>query len=346
VAAPPALEADYRAEVRAWMPEHPFVGATPREFASPVFEDYVHARTLREGAESAKAAIGAKTADASYRPTEMLVRLFAELVDGASVSGDDFTVLYESVLAAEDAGQMVSLSLVAVDTQGQHLGFIRIGDRPLLTLEIAAQDAPLRFVTRLSRSHVLTDNDVHLGAYGRLFEVGPDVVVMASTVSILGESIGVRAPQKPVLIAAKRLVGVDHTLRFAYGGDQFSVTTDEPVRYPFADKVVSVTIQGGPLSSGEAEVARALFRLAGMFKTEGYEGLGSYAEPIDRVAARNEIFQRVLAKALDKGIIDQDGGIYKFHPEHLSLDYSAVQAQALSSDARVFVREVIRSRPA
>jgi hypothetical protein len=78
-----------------------------------------------------------------------------------------------------------------------------------------------------------------------------------------------------------------------------------------------------------------------MFKTEGYEGLGSYAEPIDRMASRSDAVRQVLETAIEKRVITKEGAIYKFHPGELGLDFAAVQMHKLSERAREFIADTV-----
>jgi hypothetical protein len=91
---------------------------------------------------------------------------------------------------------------------------------------------------------------------------------------------------------------------------------------------------------GEKDATQALFRVASYFKSEGYAGLGSYAEPIDRLAARNESAQAVLEVGQEQGIITKDGSIYHFHPDVIGLDFRAVQLHTLPPEAAPFIQEV------
>ena len=79
ISVPPELEADYRAQVREWLADHPLVGRSAKEFASPVFADYLYAAALVDGDEQEASAVRARVADASYRPTEMLARFVFSL---------------------------------------------------------------------------------------------------------------------------------------------------------------------------------------------------------------------------------------------------------------------------
>jgi hypothetical protein len=348
VFAPAALHHEYQAEVRGWMPEHPFVGPSTREFASPVFSEYVYARALREGTAEARAAVRARVADASYRPTEMLARFFFELGEDGVLTPDDLAVLYESVIAADDVGHRVSLDVVALEEEGRHLAFFEIGDDDPVRLEVQAGEEPLQFFTRLSRARIVSDGRIQLGSHGRLVELGPGVIIFAPAVDVLAESIGVRSDADPVgiLINTGRLTGVDHAVRFVYGEDRFGVQAAEPLRHPFAARAVRMRLERkGPLLPAERSVANGLFRLAAMFKTEGYEGLGSYAEPIDRIAAHNESFRRVLEAATEREIVIKTGRLYRFFPEKLGLDFAAVQTHDLSDDALAFVRYVAGTEP-
>lgn len=342
---PPALEGAYRARVRTWMPEHPFVGASQQEFASAVFGDYVRARILHAGTASARAAIRSRAADASYRPTEMLARFFFRLPDRAPIAPEDLAVLYESLLAAEEAGQPVQLMVIAQRANARHVGQIGIGDHDSISFEVAGDAGPLRFFTRLGTASIVSDGSVHLGAHGRSLELGPNTVVVAPVVEVLAESILVKTSDEGRLgtfIRCTKLTAADHVLRFVRGEQYFGVQADYPLQYPFADKKITLTFDETklPLSPNQQDLARALFQLASMFRTEGYAGLGAYTEGVNRIAARNGAFGAVLAAAKHSGLITQEGNIYKFHPEQVSLNYRAVQTHDLSLEAYEFVRTI------
>jgi hypothetical protein len=345
VCAPGTLEAPYRSEVHAWMPEHPFLGASEREFATAVFQDFAYATVLLRGDDESRRAVRARAAQASYRPTEMLARFFFDLAgEAAAVEAEDLTVIYESLLAAEDAGKPVALNLVNVEGEIEHLCFITIGSQERVALEILVGDAPLWFATKLANATIFTDTPLVLGTAGRLLELGPNVLIAAPSIDIASESLFVEngSGAMAVMLITGKLTSSDPKLRFIYGGQHFHVQADEPPRYPFADKRVSIRFELRRVSPTEQQVARALFRVAGMFKTEGYEGLGSYVESVDRLAGRNTAAAQVLDVALEKGIIVKEGGIYKFRPELLNMNYSAVQGHDLSETAVEFVKEAAR----
>lgn len=126
-AVPDELEGMYREEVRGWMGEHPFVGASPQEFASPVFEDFVYAKALIAGSNEEQAAVRSRVAAVSYRPTEMLARFAFGLSDDALViDAADLGVLYESLLTGAEAGR--SSGLAITDEEGELLAEIALGD--------------------------------------------------------------------------------------------------------------------------------------------------------------------------------------------------------------------------
>jgi hypothetical protein len=105
----------------------------------------------------------------------------------------------------------------------------------------------------------------------------------------------------------------------------------------------------GPLSNvpaffgaEEKQAAEALFRLANYFKSEGYSGLGSHTEPVDRLAARNSMVAAVLAEAMSSGLITRAGNIYSLSPGVIGLDFRSVQLHMLSREGEDFVKAVVR----
>ena len=79
----------------------------------------------------------------------------------------------------------------------------------------------------------------------------------------------------------------------------------------------------------------------GFFKSEGYEGLGAYAEPLDRRAGQNERFAQMLAFARDRKLITKQGRIYQLHPELIGLDYLKLRAQIVPRDAHAFLQDFV-----
>jgi hypothetical protein len=334
------LEAEYRADVRAWLPEHAFVGPEPGSFASPIFEDFLYARVLNGPDEERRSAVRVRAADVSYRPTELLARFVFELAS-EPLSAEDLPVIYESLVASEESGRRIQLSLTE-EEEGEIRASVTFGDEHI-ALDLVAVGEPLGFITKLSRATVgVSSSPVHLGVGGRLFEIGPDVVVIAPTVEVHAASILVDKGDRNwgAAIITGSLTASDPSVKFVYGGDGFIVRADRDVRYPFTDKSyrVSFTVPGWQ-APGEKDATQALFRLASYFKSEGYAGLGSYAEPIDRLAARNESAQAVLELAQVRGIITKDGNLYHFHPDVIGLDFRAVQLHTLPPEAGPFIQE-------
>lgn len=174
--------------------------------------------------------------------------------------------------------------------------------------------------------------------------MGPDVFMRAPEIEIAAESLlvhGGSAGVGDVVLIAARITASDPALRIPRGGEHVRVRADEPLRFPLADKAIDHETPGPALTPEEQEAAHLLFRLLGFFKSEGYEGLGSYAEPIDRRASRNRRLGAMLAFAREKGLVTKDGKIYKLHPEAVGLDYLKVRAQVVSDEAVAFLREFV-----
>ena len=343
--APSEIHDEYRAEAQSWLPEHAFTGPNPRLFSSPVFEDFTYASVLVHGDERVRAAMRARTANARYRPTEMLARFAIALAD-APLLAEDMPVLYESLLAADGAGRDMALSIVETD-DGELSATVLFG-RELLSFALVAAGEPLRFITRLGRAAIaVRTSAIYLGVSGRLFEVGPDTFIIAPSVEVSAETLFVVAPKGApadsleVVIIAGALTASDPTLRFVHGKEHFAAQTPRGALYPFADRTLKSTRFPARLTEEDRQAATAFFRLAGHFKTEGYGGgLGSHADPIERMANRSPLIRAVLDVGQEKAIVVRDGAFYRLYPSMLGLDYRAVRAQELTPEAAEFAQAV------
>jgi len=338
VPVPRELEDDYRSEVRSWLTNHVLAGASRGSFASPVFEEFVYAQILADGTPAEAAVVRAQLAGASYRPTEMLARFVFALSEGPpTVPSADLTAIYESLSAGEEAGRAAELELT--DDDGLRAGIVIRGER--IDFELTSSDELLVFTRRLGRASIMLErHGVRLGASGRPFEIGPDVSIRATVIEVAAESLLVRGgghPSADVVLAAQAVDATDPAFRRLVDADQrLKVRAVQPPRYPFADKQIAPGPEG-PLGPDEERAANAMFRLMAFFKSEGYGGLGSYAEPIDRKAARDETFGQILSFAQTRGLVTGEGRLYKLHPETIDLDYLSVQAQVLSEEAKTFI---------
>lgn len=345
----PELRDQYGARVQSWLPEHPFVGASPQEFSSPVFEDYVYASVLVAGDERARSAVRTRAANATYRPTELLARFAIGMTGDAPLVAEDLPVVYESILAGAKPGRDPLLSLIE-ETDGSMRATISVRGEQL-RFELLAAGEPLQFITRLGPSGIVTrTSTIQLGVGGRLFEMGPETFVVAPRVEVLAGALFVESsggsddddvPQ--VLIFTGALAHSDPTVRFVHGKERFLVSSESELHHPFADRTMGELRFPAAVSPVVREIARAFLRLAGHFKTQGYDGgLGTFADPIDRMASRNPQLSAILKVADDQGVIVKEGAFYRLDPSALSLSYLAVRQQKLTPELIEFARTVER----
>jgi hypothetical protein len=340
------LEVEYRAAVTDFLAQHPFVGASLREFASPAFEDYVYAAILIGDDQGASDAVRARVADAEYRPTEMLGRFAVALANGPLLA-EILPAIYESFVAA---GQIGALQLIEEDDGEMHAHIQLPGES--LAFDLIAGGEPLQFVTTLRAATVFSRNsEVHLGVGGRLFVIGPETVIVAPKIVVHAESLFADDRDSGLfsaLVIGGSLTASDPSLRFvANSGAGFRARTDEVLRYPFAGKALGEMRVPAVWDDASRNAAAAFFRMATFFKREGYEGgLGSYAEPIDRLASRHPATAAVLAVAIEQGVIVSDGNLYRFSPEVVALDYTAVRDQRVTNEAAaLFAAAAEKMRP-
>ncbi|HEX2052004.1 MAG TPA: hypothetical protein VHJ34_15410 [Actinomycetota bacterium] len=345
VTVPREIEAEYRAQVREWLAEHPFVGGRRGEFASPVFEDFVYAEALTEGQLDERAAVRRRVADASYRPTEMLARfIFTRAAGHGEADAEDLPALYESLTAGEEQpGRLAELDLT---DEGGLQAAVRLGSERF-ELPLNTGGAPIVFIRHLGRASVqLQDHSVKLGVSGRTFEIGPDVAIRAANIDIAAESLVVRRGTEEaanVVLSANTIFASDPVFRVVHGSEGLRLRAAQSLRYPLVQFAIEDEETIPALGADELEAAQVLFRLLGFFKSEGYGGLGSYAEPIDRRAGQHARFARLLSFAQERGLVTREGAIYKLHPDVVGLDYLKVKAQIVSNDAARFLHDFVRA---
>lgn len=290
---PPELRDEYQSQVGLWLPNHVLTGASLGRFASPVFEELAYAQALVDGELVEQAAVRARVTGASYQPTELLARFLFALADGApALQPADLSAVYESLSAGEDAGRPAELEVT--DDEGLRAAVTVRNER--LEFAFSTDDDPLVLTRRLGRASIrLESHGIRLGASGRSFEIGPDVSVRATVVEIAAESMLVRGAadaSTDVVLAGEAVKAAEPTFRIVRGGDRLKVRSKQPLRHPLAERSIPVDDDQGALSPEEERAATALFRLMAHFKSEGYGGLGSYSEPIDRKASRDETRRR------------------------------------------------------
>jgi hypothetical protein len=143
------------------------------------------------------------------------------------------------------------------------------------------------------------------------------------------------------VLSGRVVHATDPRVQIARGGDRLKIVAGEPLRWPLTEYRLPPDGTPPPLTEAEREASQLLFRLGGFFKSEGYGGLGYYAEPIDRRAGRNERFGQMLKYARETGLVSQDGKIYKLHPDTIGLDYTKIKAHVIPDEAIPFLRAFV-----
>ena len=337
---PAELEGTYRTEVQGWLPQHPFVGATQGSFASPVFEDYLYAQALLADNPLAKAGVRERVADASYRPTEMLARfLFAAGGPDAWLEIADLPALYESLAAAKEAGEKMSLRVS--DGEGGLEATIALGSQSI-ELKLLGDSSPICFNRRLGRASIdVEEHRVKLGQEGKPFELGPNVTLRAPEIVIAAKSMLIRDSHEEgceVVLAADSVSVDEAQLRIDGAVQKLKVRSEQKLTYPMVGHRIDVEDEE-PLGQPELDAAKVLFRLLSFFKSEGYEGLGAHAEPIDRRARGNQRFGEMLSYAMSQVLISKEKKIYRLHPETLGLDFLKVRVHSITRETADFLRD-------
>ncbi|MET0306207.1 MAG: hypothetical protein ABW196_08265 [Solirubrobacterales bacterium] len=341
---PEELETEYRNQLDEWLPQHPFLGNVPATFASPVFEDFVYAGALMQGTDAERTAVRDRVADASYRPTEMLARfLFARSAADDHLQAPDLPALYESLAAAKESGEEMRLQIS--DSAEAIEASIVIGEESR-ELRLTSDGSPVVFTRRLSRASIdLNQHTVLLGAPEQPFELGPEVSLRAPEIELASSSLYVRRADfdgGDVVLSASSVVAT--TPNLPVQGDGLRIWSDADLTYPLVGYRIKEPDEEQELGSEETEAANVLFRVMSFFKSEGYEGIGSYAEPLDRRAANNARFGEVLNFAKARGLITQEKRIYRLHPEVAGLDYLKVRAHVISGETADFLRDFVAQR--
>ncbi len=336
---PTELEGVYRTEVQGWLPEHPFVGATQGAFASPVFEDYVYAQALLGNNPQAKEGVREKVVAASYRPTELLARfLFATDDWNKQLEVADLPSLYESLAAAKETGEEMWLQLS--DGEGELEVAIDLGAKNI-ELSLLDDGSPISFTRQLGRASIeLAEHRIRLGNEDKPFEIGPEVTLNAPEIEIAAESLLVRYNDEQdgaVILSAESILVVPPQLRVDGGGDGLKIRSEGTLTYPLVNHRIEMDVPEH-LEQAEIDASQVLFRVLGFFKSEGYEGLGAHAEPIDRRARRNQRFGEMLSYAMSHDLISKEKKIYRLHPEVLGLDFLKVRAHIITSETAGFLQ--------
>lgn len=279
----------------------------------------------------------------------MLARFaFALGSDGVSsqisIEAVDFAAYYESLSAIESGTDRPALN---VTDEGGLVATIDTGhDR--ITLALASSGEPLALNRRLAHAYVsLDEHGLRLGQPGGNFDVGPEVSVRAREIDVVCESLAARSGSEAnmgVVLYGKRVQASDAGLKIRTrpsGQRVLEIGSDTPLPYPFSSYPLQTESVASSLGGQEQEAARVLFRLLSHFKSEGYGGLGSYEEPINREAGRLPLLASLLDFAQTKGLITRSGGILQLHPEKVQMNYLQVKASVISPAVAEFLREFV-----
>ena len=314
---------EYEASVSQLLQEHPFLGNGPSGFANVVFRDYLIALALVQLVGQDKLDALTFGLNAETRPSPVLARLafsMASETEGVPhFDSPEFPLLYESIRSEDDGSGSVRISIEedsgeviaqALSDSGADMRFaIRLGDGEEVLVH-----------RRLSHANiVLKTHAPALGNGGYDFTIGPNVAANVSALTVGCTLLRVETRNGDdggVFLAAHELEPALGPREIQLKGPgRLEIATPETPPHPWAPYGVSLP----PLPPTDEALNHALNELRDLvtrFKSEGYEGLGTFAKPLDAAAAKGRASQSLLEFSLAKGLISKRGGALFPAPRH------------------------------
>lgn len=317
---PRSLRPSYEEAATTFAADHPFVRG--REFASPVFADYV--RAFCASSSLLTAHVGSLPSSHLDGVGPFFARMVHSLVEpvGHQVSEAVVPAImhswYQECEVFGSATSEARLNLSSSDESTLECWAERSGasSDTDLTFAIKEISGAFQIDRTIQNATVSTDSGIIVGVRGRQSSIGPSVILVAHEIVFECESIHiVSADERALVQVAGDSVTADYLVRVQALQDRFRVYTSDP---PARLRPFSATLAGRQLFVPFEDLVD-LRAVITAFKSSAHMGPSVYWEKMDRaIIKKNANRQSLLDQLIDEGVVSRDSQHYRLHTTQLS----------------------------
>lgn len=334
---PDELARTYAEALETQLPQHPFHGSM-QGFANVVFQEYVYAWALVNGAKQFAPALRSALYRTLYRPSPLLARFILTLTGEAkdsTISGEDLGLFYESMQAGEARRGDLSLSVYGNSNEAECVFSLKGVEEVVLGVNNIA--GGLRFWTRLSYADIAVDGIVQLGVDRRVFALGPKVDLTCGQLAIVSEQVQVDFEEDVRLAADEYLQNaqdVKLTLRNEGKGKLRVFWPD--IGHPWVRYRTPEVRRAAPLNWSER--AQTLAKMVMMFRRQRTRQTRTVHQA--RLSPSEQpIRSQFIELALKHGVLTKVNlrDAYEFSSEYDSLKGLIAEPMTITPKARAFL---------
>lgn len=367
---PPAVRARYEEQLKAWLPEHPFL-RDGKHAMNQVFESYLFAIAMREYLTPLSQHVEQRIAAREYKPSRLLADfyiLLGQQRDEEVVAERQIGLLYDSLLAGETDSLRVALSVETGDpdeeddaedlSEGEfeliyHTEEDNVPDHvETRNFRIVERNDSLVFRRQLKDADIVTRGKVSLGGAVDDFEIGPTVAIQCGILDIVSSGLVVRSGSKgkesyPVIIESRKCISNLSGKPVAHG--QLAVSWPDANAYPWNEFAADFRDQ----HLDTEDLHKVYIRFRKIIMTLRSHSKGSLARFKDKVEHRRILKNKMGKSLLDTlkhdGILELKGDFYhlatKRADEMLKVSWADLHNRRVTPEMRQYFSHFISANP-
>ncbi len=365
---PPAVRAKYEEQLKAWLPEHPFLreGVQP---ANIVFESYLFAAALREYLTDMGRVVENRIGAADYKASRLLAdfyMLLGEQSGSGAIPAKHIGLLYDSLVAGETDKLRVRLSVEIGDPDEADVE--DADDEGEFELVYSAPDAidgeetetrsfavvetqgVIAFRRQLKDATLAINGAVWLGGHLDDFEIGPSVYLRCSKLEIRSIGFVVRSGKgksgdtEAVVLEATTCESA--VTRRPQVRGKLDVSWPNADAYPWTDYANN---SGGIDSDdvGMHSVYRRFRRIVTSLRSHSRGGLARVKDKVEhRRILKGEPGRALLDRLLADGIMVLKGRFYHWCPERadqlLKVSWDDLRHRKASPELNAYLEDFLK----
>ncbi len=342
---PTDLRNAYEDAVSTIFTQHPFLAG--RRFANVVFKEYIYAWGIVEGNDGLIQALRGSMLDrdSPFLPSPLFSRFVAAFADDdeAVLDGQDFGVLYESLLSRVGASaEEVTLTIVQSGPEAFQASVTLNGEGGAeISYQVLDTGSGVHVWRRLANADVHVTGAAVLGLNGQRFTIGPSVRLTCGPLETRCEHLEVDATDDVRIEAADHPVSAQNFRLSVRNESQgaFSVCWPQ-VAHPWAAYRGEKAVAPALLSeTARGEVLRKFLLMFRRQRTRKRATVAGARWSQEQLAAKQELLDLALARGVLKPISGID--VLEFSSQYASLKTLLEGEAALSEPAETFVREYL-----
>ncbi len=370
-AMPASVRARYEEQLKAWLPEHPFL-RDGKQSANKVFESYLFAIAMREYLTPLSGFVEQQIMARNYKPSRLLADFYILLGEQSGnevVAKRQIGLLYDSLLAGETDSLRVRLSIEAgdpdesdeeesaVNSEGEfELVYLMpgaaVGEQvEARSFKIVEENGMLSFGRQLKEAAIVTRGTISLGGTVDDFEVGPAVDIRSDVLEIHSSGIVIRGAAKKsttesdaVLFDARKCESAVSRKPVIRGGS-LAVRWPHAEVYPWNEFVL-----GAPDDDADGdemhEVSRRFRRIVGSLRSHSKGSLARFKDKVEhRRVLKNDLGRALLAKLVADGVLTLEKDFYHWGPERgdalLKVSWHGLRNRHVTPEMRAYFSQFI-----